>query len=83
MLVEITRSVRLPDHPDAEGERKCHMCGEGIMIPFEGDSTYGHVRVCNIHGWHCMECGEDLLTSDEVKLIEEALKEGDIYEKLS
>ena len=77
------REVYLPDHPDAEGERRCCICGEGTMIPFVGDNIYGDVRVRNVHGWYCLDCGEELLTSDEAKLIEDALKEVDIHERLS
>jgi hypothetical protein len=44
------------------------------MIPFEGESNYGDVRVCNIHGWTCLECDFDEIPSHVAKLIEETLE---------
>lgn len=68
------KKIVLPDHPVATGSYTCPNCGEE-MVPFEGDSIYGDVKVCGIHGWYCFGCDFEMFSSDEAKMIEKALEE--------
>lgn len=52
------KRVYLPKHPETTGSHPCPNCGY-MMIPYEGEHPYGDVRVCNIHGWTCLECDFD------------------------
>lgn len=73
MLVPVKRTVYLPKHPETTGSHPCPNCGY-MIIPYEGDNIYGDVRVCNIHGWTCLECDFDEIPSHVAKLIEETLE---------
>lgn len=71
------KQIILPDHPDMVGTRICYRCN-GHMKPCTTSNTYhltqGQLHVCNIKAFRCVECGEEIYSGAEGKMIEGVLR---------
>lgn len=71
------KQIILPAHPDMVGTRICPHC-DGYMKPCTTSMTYqlkeGEFHLCNIKAFRCTACGEEVFTTAEARLIEEALR---------
>lgn len=71
----IYKEITLPEHEKASGTRICHVC-HGAMNPCNYERTFNlphqgaKVKVSGIQAHKCVECGEVIYASAEVKLIE-------------
>lgn len=76
-LIEPKLSVSLPLHDIPEREFYCYRC-EGKMDLCTASIVYKYkgqkVRVSNIRMYRCRECRENVYSSDEAKMIEDAIK---------